>query len=120
MRSVTKAMTVVAGLGCAAAYMSPAAALDPDPSLTGSVYMMLPNFTTVRFVQKDAPAFVVAMKKYAPNMKVEVVNGESDPQLQQSQVDAAITGGAKAIVLIAADPSLASGSLNAAKKAGVP
>jgi hypothetical protein len=26
MRSVTKAMTVVAGLGCAAAYMSPAAA----------------------------------------------------------------------------------------------
>jgi D-xylose transport system substrate-binding protein len=120
MRSVTKAMTVVAGLGCAAAYMSPAAALDPDPSLTGSVYMMLPNFTTVRFVQKDAPAFVAAMKKYAPNMKVEVVNGESNPQLQQSQVDAAITGGAKAIVLIAADPSLASGSLNAAKKAGVP
>jgi D-xylose transport system substrate-binding protein len=82
--------------------------------------MMLPNFTTVRFVQKDAPAFVAAMKKYAPNMKVEVVNGESNPQLQQSQVDAAITGGAKAIVLIAADPSLASGSLNAAKKAGVP
>ena len=82
--------------------------------------MMLPNFTTVRFVQKDAPAFVAAMKKYAPNIKVKVVNGESNPQLQQSQVDAAITDGAKAIVLIAADPSLASGSLNAAKKAGVP
>ena len=30
------------------------------------------------------------------------------------------SGGAKAIVLVAADPSLASGSLNAAKKAGVP
>lgn len=82
--------------------------------------MMLPNFTTVRFVQKDAPAFVAAMKKYAPNIKVKVVNGESNPQLQQSQVEAAITDGAKAIVLIAADPSLASGSLNAAKKAGVP
>ena len=120
MASVTKAMTIVAGLGCAAAYVSPVAALDPDPSLTGTVYMMLPNFTTVRFVQKDAPAFVAALKKYAPNIKVEVVNGESNPQLQQSQVDAAITGGAKAIVLIAADPSLASGSLNAAKKAGVP
>jgi hypothetical protein len=36
MTSVTKAMTIVAGLGCAAAYVSPVAALDPDPSLTGS------------------------------------------------------------------------------------
>src|ERR1700722_12386564 len=77
MTSVTKAMTIVAGLGCAAAYVSPVAALDQDPSLTGSVYMMLPNFTTVRFVQKDAPAFVAALKKYAPNIKVEVVNGRA-------------------------------------------
>jgi len=67
MNSVTKAMAVIAGLGFAAAPLTtPAAALDSDPSLTGSVYMMLPNFTTVRFVQKDAPAFVAAMKKYAP------------------------------------------------------
>ena len=63
MKSIIKAMTVVAGLGFAAAALTPAAALEPDPSLTGSVYMMLPNFTTVRFVQKDAPAFVAAMKK---------------------------------------------------------
>jgi D-xylose transport system substrate-binding protein len=91
MKSIIKTMTAIAGLGCAAAYVSPATALEPDPSLTGTVYMMLPNFTTVRFVQKDAPAFVAAMKKYAPNMKVEVVNGESNPQLQQSQVDAAST-----------------------------
>ena len=47
-------------------------------------------------------------------------HGESNPQLQQSQVDAAITGGAKAIVLIAADPSLASGSLNAPKRRASP
>ena len=36
MNSVTKAMTIVAGLGCAASCVSPAAALDPDPSLTGA------------------------------------------------------------------------------------
>jgi D-xylose transport system substrate-binding protein len=108
---------LAAGLASGA---SAAAAMEPDPSLTGTVYMMLPNFTTVRFVQKDAPAFVAAMKKYAPNIKVEVVNGESNPQEQQQQIDAAITAGAKAIVLTASDPSLASGSLNAAQKAGVP
>ena len=113
MRNLLAAALVV---GCGSA----AAAMEPDPSLTGTVYMMLPNYTTVRFVQKDAPDFVAAMKKYAPNMKVEVVNGESNPQEQQQQVEAAITAGAKAIVLTASDPSLASGILNAAKKAGVP
>jgi D-xylose transport system substrate-binding protein len=116
MKALMKNLLAAGLVSCATA----AAAMESDPSLTGTVYMMLPNFTTVRFVQKDAPAFVAAMKKYAPNMKVEVVNGESNPQEQQQQVDAAITAGAKAIVLIASDPSLASGSLNAAKKAGIP
>lgn len=97
-----------------------ALAMEPDPALTGTVYFMLPNFTTVRFVQKDAPAFVAAMKTYAPNVKVTVVNGESNPAEQQQQADAAITAGAKAIVLTAADPSLASAILFAADKAKVP
>ena len=116
MKAFMRMLLAGAMASCAGA----AAAMEPDPSLTGTVYMMLPNYTTVRFVQKDAPAFVAAMKKYAPNLKVEVVNGESNPQEQQQQVEAAITAGVKAIVLIAADPSLASGILNAAKKAGVP
>lgn len=117
MRALMKNLLAAAALVSGA---TAAAAMEPDPSLTGTVYMMLPNYTTVRFVQKDAPDFVTAMKKYAPNIKVEVVNGESNPQEQQQQVDAAITAGAKAIVLTASDPSLASGILNAAKKAGVP
>ncbi len=104
---------------CVAA-AGPALATEPDPSLTGTVYFMLPNFTTVRFVQKDGPDFVAAMKKYAPNMKVEVVNGESNPQQQQAQAEAAITDGAKAIVLTAADPSLASSILFATSKAKIP
>jgi len=120
MKSTWKRLIAAAAFGMAACAAGSSFALEPDPSLQGTVYMMLPNFTTVRFVQKDGPAFVAAMKKYAPNIKVEIANGESNPAQQQSQVDAAITAGAKAIVLVAADPSLASASLFAADKAKVP
>src|SRR5271154_6812602 len=113
--------TMVLAAALAACFTAGTAfATESDPSLTGTVYFMLPNFTTVRFVQKDGPDFVAAMKKYAPNIKVELVNGESNPGQQQSQAEAAITSGAKAIVLTAADPSLASSILFAADKAKVP
>ncbi len=118
---VLKSLKTLAAATLAVSCLSGAVhATEPDPSLSGTVYFMLPNFTTVRFVQKDAPAFVEAMKKYAPNVKVEVVNGESNPSEQQRQAEAAITAGAKAIVLTAADPSLASSILFAADKAKVP
>jgi D-xylose transport system substrate-binding protein len=120
MKSTIRNLVAGATFALAASVAGSAMALEPDPSLEGTVYMMLPNFTTVRFVQKDGPAFVEAMKKYAPNMKVEIMNGESNPAQQQSQIEAAITSGAKAIVLVAADPSLASASLFAAEKAKVP
>ncbi len=109
-----------AALMSCAAYVPSALATDPDASLTGTVYMMLPNVTTVRFIQQDGPQFVKAMAKYAPNLKVELVNAEGSAAKQQQQVEAAITAGAKAIVLIAADPSVASGILTQAKSANVP
>jgi D-xylose transport system substrate-binding protein len=117
---MTKLTKVLAAALAALCLAGPAFATERDPSLNGTVYFMLPNFTTVRYVQKDGPDFVAAMKKYAPNVKVELVNGESNPGQQQAQAEAAITGGAKAIVLTAADPSLASSILFAADKAKVP
>jgi D-xylose transport system substrate-binding protein len=100
--------------------LTPAFALDPDPALTGTVHMMLPNVTTVRFIQQDGPKFLAAMAKYAPNLKVELVNAEGSAAKQQQQVEAAITAGTKAIVLVAADPSVASGILTEAKSANIP
>ncbi len=116
-----KFSTVIAAalLSCAA-FVPSAFATDPDPSLNGTVYMMLPNVTTIRFIQQDGPQFVKAMAKYAPNVKVELVNAEGSAAKQQGQVEAAITAGAKAIVLVAADPSVASGILTEAKSANVP
>jgi D-xylose transport system substrate-binding protein len=71
-------------------------------------------------VARDAPLFVAAMKKDAPNVEVVVQNGEGDPARQQRLVEDAISQGAKAIVLAASDANLAAGSLKAAADAHVP
>jgi ABC-type xylose transport system substrate-binding protein len=87
---------------------------------SGKVVMMLPNTTTVRFVQHDGPRFVEAMKKLAPNVDVELVNADGDANKQLQQTESVLTQDAKAIVLVAADPNLASGILTKVDQAGIP
>jgi D-xylose transport system substrate-binding protein len=85
-----------------------------------TVYMLLPNTTTVRFVTQDGPQFKAAMEKQLPGTKVVIQNAEGDPQKQVQQVETAISGGASAIVLVAADPFIAGGALQQAATAKVP
>ncbi|MEV2190151.1 sugar ABC transporter substrate-binding protein [Streptomyces phaeochromogenes] len=85
-----------------------------------TVYMLLPNTTTVRFTTQDGPDFKAAMKKAMPDVKVVIQNAENDPQKQVQQVETAISGGASAIVLVAADPFIAGGALQKASVAKVP
>ncbi len=85
-----------------------------------TVYMLLPNTTTVRFVTQDGPQFKAAMEKQLPGTKVVIQNAEGDPQKQVQQVETAVSGGASAIVLVAADPFIAGGALQQAGKAKVP
>ncbi|MFI9759835.1 sugar ABC transporter substrate-binding protein [Streptomyces sp. NPDC051963] len=85
-----------------------------------TVYMLLPNTTTVRFTTQDGPDFKAAMQKAMPDAKVVIQNAENDPQKQVQQVETAISGGAAAIVLIAADPYIAGGALQKASVAKVP
>jgi len=88
--------------------------------LTGKVFLILPDFFTVRFERLDRPAFIKAMKDLAPRIEVKVLNSDNNVQRQVSQVQAAIAEDAKAIVLMAVDPKQAAGALNLAKQAGVP
>ncbi|MEU1520309.1 sugar ABC transporter substrate-binding protein [Streptomyces sp. NPDC005811] len=85
-----------------------------------TVYMLLPNTTTVRFTSQDGPDFQAAMKKAMPDVKVVIQNAENDPQKQVQQVETAVSGGASAIVLVAADPYIAGGALQKASTAKVP
>lgn len=84
------------------------------------VFFLLPNSTTIRFESRDAPFFIEAMKKKAPNAKVIVQNAQGDPARQQRLVEDAIAQGAKVILYASADANLSAGSLAAAASAKVP
>src|SRR6266508_493646 len=87
---------------------------------TQRVFMLLPNSTTTRFTERDAPLFQEALKKYAPEAEVTLLNAEGDANKQQDQMNDAITQGADVVVLISADSNLAAGELATASQAKVP
>ncbi|MFG1921797.1 sugar ABC transporter substrate-binding protein [Cryptosporangium sp. NPDC048952] len=93
---------------------------DSGDSGGKKVFFLLPNTTTTRFEQRDAPAFEKYMKQLSPGTSVTVLNAAGDPDKQQDQVNDAITQGASAIVLVSADANLAAGSLATAEQAKVP
>lgn len=84
------------------------------------VYFMAPNTTPTRYIQQDGPDFAASMAKLDPNVEVKFVQGGGSSDTQLSQANAAIAAGAKALVVVAADPSTSAGLLAAAKTANVP
>ncbi len=84
------------------------------------VFFLLPNETTIRFENRDAPFFVESLKKYTQHAEVIVQNGQGDPARQQRLVEDAITQGADVLLFTSSDANLAAGSLAAAADAGVP
>lgn len=84
------------------------------------VYFMAPNTTPTRYIQQDGPAFEKAIKALDPNVEVRFVNAGGDSNQQLAQANAAIAAGAKALVVVAADPNTSAGLLQAAEQAKVP
>lgn len=93
---------------------------DGEDALEGSVFYLMPNATTPRYPNSDAPAIEAALAEQAPGLTLELLNAEGDPQKQVQQAETAISRGAKAIILTAADPNLSAGVLEKAAEAGVP
>jgi D-xylose transport system substrate-binding protein len=116
----SKPLTGLAALALGALLMSACSSTSGAGGGGKTVYMLLPNTTTVRFVTQDGPDFKAALQKDLPGTKVIIQNAENDPQKQVQQVDTAISAGASAIVLVAADPYIAGGALQHAAQAKVP
>jgi D-xylose transport system substrate-binding protein len=122
---------VVTGLACASLVLvagcgsgsTADAAADGDGNAATekkTVVFMAPNTTPTRYIQQDGPAFEAAMKALDPSIEVQFVNANGDSNAQLSQANAAIAAGAKALVVVAADPNLSAGLLQAAEQAKVP
>lgn len=81
---------------------------------------MSPNTTPTRYLQQDGPDFKKAMATLDPNVTVKFDTADGTSGTQLSQVNAAISAGASAIVMVAADPNTSGAILQAAQAAKVP
>ncbi len=84
------------------------------------VALLLPENVNPRWESQDAAFFLDAMKKYAPEASVEVLNANNDTAAQQRQAEQALTQGAKVLVVIPIDGESSAIIADSAKEAGVP
>jgi D-xylose transport system substrate-binding protein len=84
------------------------------------IALLLPETKTTRYEQQDRPRFTAAVKEQCPSCQVIYANADQDPAKQQQQAEAAITQGAKAIVISAVDVKSAAAIATRARQSKIP
>jgi D-xylose transport system substrate-binding protein len=87
---------------------------------SGTVALLLPENRTTRYETQDRPIFEQRMRELCPNCKVLYSNAEQDASRQQAQAEAAITNGAKVLVVDAVDGRAAAAIVNQARQSNIP
>jgi D-xylose transport system substrate-binding protein len=83
------------------------------------IALLLPETKTTRYEAQDRPNFERRVKELCADCKVVYSNADQDPAKQQDQAEAAITNGAKVIVISAVDVKSAGGIVQRAKQSQV-
>jgi D-xylose transport system substrate-binding protein len=83
------------------------------------IAMLLPETKTTRYEEQDRPNFVRRVKELCENCEVIYANADQDAADQQQQAEAAITQGAKVIVISAVDVESAGAIVERAKQSDV-
>lgn len=96
-----------------------AAAEQGDSSIKGTVALLLPETKTTRYETADRPYFEAKMRALAPSVRIIYSNANQDAGRQLSQAEAALTNGAKVLVLDPVDSAGAASIANKAKAQGV-
>jgi D-xylose transport system substrate-binding protein len=73
----------------------------------GTIALLLPETQNARYETKDKPLFEAKVKELCPDCEVLYSNADQDAAKQQQQAEAAITNGAKVLVLDAVDAASA-------------
>jgi D-xylose transport system substrate-binding protein len=85
----------------------------------GTVALLLPETKTTRYEEQDRPNFERRVKELCADCEVIYSNANQDAALQQQQAEAAITKGAKVIVISSVDVEAASTIVQRAKQSDV-
>ncbi|HEU4975646.1 MAG TPA: substrate-binding domain-containing protein [Baekduia sp.] len=84
------------------------------------IAFLLPENKTARYEAQDKPDFIAKVKQLCPSCEVIYENAGQDAAKQQQQAEAALTRGAKVLVLDAVDVASAASIVNRAKQSDVP
>jgi len=84
------------------------------------IALLLPETKTTRYEAQDRPLFEAKVKALCPECKIIYSNADQKADLQQNQADAALTNGAKVMVLDPVDSASAASIVTKAKSQNVP
>jgi D-xylose transport system substrate-binding protein len=86
----------------------------------GKIALLLPETKTARYETQDRPIFEKKVKELCSSCSILYSNADQDPAKQQSQAEAALTQGAKVLVVDAVDAASAASIVTKAKAQKVP
>ena len=87
---------------------------------SGSIALLLPESKTARYESQDRPNFERKAKELCADCEIIYSNADQDAAKQQQQAEAAITKGAKVLVLDPVDAASAGAIVNRAKQSQIP
>jgi D-xylose transport system substrate-binding protein len=118
-RATAAALFAAVAAAVVATTLASGAAARHDASC-GTVGILFPDVTAVRWDSQDGPFFVQAMKQYAPCAKVVSLNARGSAATQTSQAENMLTRGVKVLVVAAVDGKQAARIVLDAHKQHVP
>jgi D-xylose transport system substrate-binding protein len=123
--SVSPTRLLGLGIAVTAVALSLAACGSDDKSDSGSksgnkIALLLPESKTTRYESLDRPLFTAALKTDCADCELIYSNADQDAAKQQTQAEAALTQGAKVLVLDPVDGKAAAAVVAAAKAQNVP
>ena len=86
----------------------------------GKIALLLPESKTARYESQDRPLFEKKVKALCPDCEIIYSNADQDAAKQQQQAEAALTKGAKVLVLDPVDAASAGAIVARAKQSKVP
>ncbi|TML12626.1 MAG: sugar ABC transporter substrate-binding protein [Actinobacteria bacterium] len=117
-----RALGLLVGLSLVAAACgdSSSGSSSGGSSKTGKIALLLPESQTARYETQDRPNFEAKLKSLCAKCEILYSNADQDAAKQQTQAEAALTNGAKVMVLDPVDGTAAAAIATTAKAKSVP
>jgi D-xylose transport system substrate-binding protein len=113
-------LVVIAGLALGMVVAACGSSDNGGGGKGGSIAFLLPESKTARYESQDRPLFTKKVKELCPDCNIIYSNADQDASKQQQQAEAALTKGAKVLVLDPVDAASAGAIVARAKQQKVP